>query len=211
MKKTLAIFLFLGLVSSVAFGDNLGVNLPAAPSNDGASVWTLGYSFEANHASSVVALGDWYDGSSSDASYGSQKVGLWNSSGTLLASAFVSPSGTVTDSQWIFSSITPVQLTAGDTYYVGAQGGWDYTGANTQATFSPDLTFLFDQYANTDTSSSDLAFPNLSESDGPTEAGWFGGNVELAATPTPEPDTFLMMGSGLLALAGMARRKFARR
>jgi hypothetical protein len=212
MKRTLVISALFCLASSGAFAGDLGVNLPSSFTNYGTSVWNLGFEFQANSNASVTALGNFYDGSGSDASYGSQQIGLWTADGTLLASAYVSPSGPVTDSNWIFSSITPVELVAGNDYVVGGQGGWDYSGEVSGLTYSPDITFIQDRYAGTGTSNSPLTFPNISEGYGADAGGWFGGNIELGtAAATPEPGSMLLLGTGLVAMIGAVRRRAAAR
>lgn len=79
------------------------------------AVWTLGYKFTANTAVNVVGLGNW----NRDA--GGTRIGLWDSSQTLLASATLTGSETpVGTADWLFARITPVALTAGSSYFVGA-------------------------------------------------------------------------------------------
>jgi hypothetical protein len=211
MKKSLAITALFCLASAGAFGSDLGVNLPSSYPNYGTSVWNLGFSFQANSNASVVGLGNFFDGSDDDYDYGSQQVGLWTSGGTLLASTYVSPSDPVTDSAWIFNAISPVELTAGNEYVVGGQGGWDYTGVVVGATYSPDISFITDLYSYTGTGNSPLTFPVDSEGYGSGASGWFGGNIELASSvaATPEPGSFLLLGSGLVAMIGVARRRRA--
>lgn len=211
-KKILFVVALIGLASSPSFAADLGVNLPSSVTNFGASIWNLGYEFQANSNATVFALGAWFDGSSNDISGQPQQVGLWTASGTLLASVFVDPNGTVTDNQWIFGAIGPVALTAGDDYVVGSQGGWDYTGIVSGATYSPEITFITDEFTSNGGANSPLVMPTSSEGFGPSQAGWFGGNVALSpiASPVPEPSSLLLLGSGLAAIGAGLRRKFAR-
>ena len=44
-------------------------------------------------------------------------------------------------------------------------------------------------------------------SSGPYVGYTLGGEFDMGATPTPEPGTLVMFGSGILGLAGVLRRK----
>jgi hypothetical protein len=178
---------------------SLGVDFPADSAADyGVSSWNLGWSFTANSNVEVVGLGNWAGGSSFPQD---QQIGLWNSSGVLLASVYVTGSETPLGSApWVFEAITPVALVAGQTYIVGAEGGADYTGVVAAATFDPRITFITDLYTYNGGANSPLVEPVLTEGYGASAAGWFGGNIELSASATPEPSTWAMM---LLGFAGL--------
>ena len=104
---------------SVASAGTVGLDF--SPGNIGAvgvtsGAETNGYAFQDVTSTSVVALGSWDYGIS-----GTVSVGLWNSSGVLLASTTVNGTQTpVGSAPRVFSSISPVALTPGDTYYVGS-------------------------------------------------------------------------------------------
>ena len=190
-------FLAAGALASVpAHAATLGVDFSPGTSTDfGSSTWNLGWSFTANSNVSVVGLGNWAGGASFPQD---QQVGLWNSSGTLLASTYVSNSSVLLGSApWLFASITPVQLTAGQTYVVGAQGGAEYTGEVSSVTFAPQITYIADLYTSNGGANSPLVEPVLTESE---PYGWFGGNIELGVTATPLPSTWTMLIAGLIGL-----------
>ena len=94
-----------------------------------------GFAFTATKTESVTSLGI-FAGPSLTLPAGSFAVGLWTSSGTLLASASVTSADTAIGS-FYYHSITPVTLTAGQSYVVGAQMGSGvltyYGGAYTMA------------------------------------------------------------------------------
>jgi hypothetical protein len=155
--------------------------------------FTLGWSFLVNSDISVTALGA-FD-ANEDGFNVAHDVGLWNSSGVLLASGTV-PSGTggTLDSSYRFVPITPIGLTSGSTYYVGAvyfssdSDGWlqDPTTLIT----APEISYDSRRY----TSGAILAFPTDA---GSGSTGYFGGNFQFDTQAVPEPSTF-----GLLALGG---------
>lgn len=189
-----------------AQAQSLGVDFPAGSStNFGGSSWNLGWSFTANTNVNVVGLGNWAGGSAFPQD---QQVGLWNSSGTLLASAFVSNGSTLVGAApWLFTSISPIELLAGQTYVVGAEGGADYTGFNAVAVFDPRISYITDLYTANGGANSPLVEPTTTES---SPYGWFGGNVELSnVSAVPEPSTWAMMILGFLGLGFMAYRRKA--
>ena len=76
---------------------------------------TLGWMFQSQTDINVTALGAFNDVLHNS---GNLEIGIWNSSGDLLTSSLVALTGTSSDS--VYQSVTPVMLTAGQTYYLGA-------------------------------------------------------------------------------------------
>jgi hypothetical protein len=198
-KFSLFTALLLVTLGTGAFAGNFGVDFTSVGTQNSGSSWSLGYQFVANTNATVTGLGTFdfaQDGFAQD-----QQVGLWDSSGNLLASVYVSNSDPL-QGFWRFHNIVGVTLVAGDTYYVAAQGGEGYTYETGGFTVAPEITFVQDAWHyNGDGSNNPLAFPDQSDH----LQGFFGGNIELNSTP--EPGTLVLLGSGLLAAVGVIRRK----
>ena len=185
-----------------------GIAVTTTPSGiySNTGTWTLGWSFVVNSPISVSALGTFDAGA--DGLNVAHDVGIWNSSGTLLASATV-PSGTAgaLDSSYRFVSISPLALSSGATYYVGAvyfvsdSDGWlqDPLTLVTAA----EITYLSRRYQS---SSGTLVFPNLA---GSGTTGYFGGNFQFggSAVGVPEPSTFALFATGLGILLAARKRR----
>jgi len=206
MKLSLRMILLVGLLASASLlsAGTLGV----ATSNDNVFVntgtWTLGYSFLVNSAITVTGLGVFDD--NSDGLNVSHDVGLWDANGNLLASTTVG-AGTVAPLNGFYrmASISGVSLTAGNIYYVGSVNGIDNDGwlqDPSSLVAAPEITYLSRQY---EFSGGGLVFPDLV---GSGSTGYFGGNFEFGTSTVPEPGSLLMLGSGVLAVAGAFRRKF---
>jgi len=206
MKLSLRMILLAGLIASASLlsAGTLGV----ATSNDSVFVntgtWTLGYSFLVNSPITVTGLGVFDD--NSDGLNVSHDVGLWDASGNLLASTTVA-AGTVAPLNGFYrmASISGVSLTAGNIYYVGSVNGIDNDGwlqDPSSLVAAPEITYLSRQY---EFSGGGLVFPDLV---GSGSTGYFGGNFEFGTSTVPEPGSLLMLGSGVLAVAGAFRRKF---
>jgi hypothetical protein len=168
--------------------------------------WVLGYSFTVNTSIDVTSLGV-YD-YQADGLSGSHDVGLWTSSGALLASTTV-PAGTgaILDSSFRFTSITAVPLTAGETYYVGATktyaDGDIWLPDPLSLVAAPEITYVGRQY---EFYSGTLVFPGLS---GSSATGYFGGNFQFSSVP--EPSTIVLAALGVVSLGLVAVRKKYRR
>jgi hypothetical protein len=92
-----------------------------------------------------------------------------------------------------------VTLTPGDVYTVVDQlnsNGWGYGSVT-----NDEAIFNYNDYGYNATS------PTAYSLNGSGPA-YLGGNVMYL---TPEPDTLLLLGSGLLGLAGFARSKFGKK
>lgn len=155
----------------------------------------LGNVFTSTANISVDALG-FYDGTGISAP---ETVGIFNSSGTLLASVSVPNSGT-TVSGYFFASITPVALTKGNQYTVNALTGnndWNYGFVNPNTT--ADITYDNHTYDYT----SEFTFPTYTANHAGGDSGvYYGPNFEYTTSGAiPEPSTWLMMLFGFVGLA----------
>jgi Domain of unknown function (DUF4082)/PEP-CTERM motif len=179
------------------------------PSNNFTNnAWSLGWSFTTNTAITVSALGYYNANLTGGVGLGAGcncgDVGIFNSSGDLLASTTVTSSDPVTGF-FNYQAITPLQLAAGQMYYILAEtGSSDYTWGVTGLTVNPVITFDSDAYV----SGSTLAFGTTSSGYNATNGGaWFGPN--FLASPTsasaPEPSTLLLFGTVSVATLWVLR------
>lgn len=169
---------------------------------------TFGWSFTVNSDIDVVDLGV-FD-SSQNGLTDSHQVGIWNSSGTLLISATV-PSGTgaTLDDQFRVVSVSSTELFAGQKYFIGTL----YTTLNDPLLLQGDATnFATASQITYDNPTVAVLTTTLTD---PTEnaspsPGIFGPNFEFeaATSPVPEPGSFVLLGTGMLGLAGVLRRRW---
>jgi hypothetical protein len=138
--------------------------------------------------------------------HGGVEVGLWDSSGDLLASEMITPASLLVD-QTLYQSITPVALTADEIYYLAAYSTAGSLQAivvtpdsapNGFATMSPDIQLGEVAY----NPNSGFAFPSTVDGD-PGDA-IIAPNFEYVATP--EPTTLALAGAGSLVFLFRYRR-----
>jgi hypothetical protein len=221
-KKIVGLILVTGLMLPVAASAYPGGVSPASPAwefssinqtNNGGSTYgfTFGEIFTPTQNITVDYLGYFYDSSAGMAD--SHPVAIYDASGNLLASATITAASS-SDAQgnFKFNYITPFTLIAGDTYVIdGASGeddpwAWDVLGF----TVSAPITSLGDNYLGFTGSYGLTAVDTGITPINDVNNGYFGadfGYEEPPSSTTPEPSSFLLLGSGLAGLAGLLKRK----
>jgi Domain of unknown function (DUF4082)/PEP-CTERM motif len=194
------------VVASSAAASTLAVNVTNTTGTTLSNPpFTLGWHFTVLNDITLTDLGLFDD--SQDGLTDSYEIGLWDSSQTLLRSATLSSgSGTTLIEEFRFVSVSPLLLSAGQTYAIGALyiSGNDFLifpGAATGFTTAPDLTFLNNAFAG----DGSLSFPGDSSEPG---AAYFGPNFRYDSAAIPEPASLTLFGLGL---AGIARRRWRQR
>jgi MYXO-CTERM domain-containing protein len=158
--------------------------------------YTLGFIFSPDADITVTSLGDFFPAASTTM----QSVGLWSLFGTLLATATVTGPGASSDG-FDFTAITPVMLTPGNDYVVGATAqSDDYVLYNSGGfVIGPQIDYLF----HVESRGSGLVLPQMEY----TSFNDFGGNFQYSATPEPAAWTMMLIGVGALGALFRARRR----
>jgi hypothetical protein len=203
MKKLLPLLLILSLVALLAGPGlaGLAVDFDSVNINWTNGNWNLGWEFSTNGPVTVKALG-FYDDLKNGLNE-THTVGIYDSAGALLVSTTV----LTTDPRVGFfrmHNIAPQVLPGSQSYFImGVTGSENYTWITNGFTVDPSINFVQDAYFTP--FSGVLAFPNGFNATTGND-GYIGPNF---STTTPLPSTLVFLGSGLLGLISLGRRRLS--
>lgn len=168
-------------------------------------IWDFGWTFRANETVTVSGLGYYAD--PTNGFVFQNQVALYNSSGSLLASAVVDNTYALVG-HFRYVTIAPITLTAGQTYQVdGVSNRDNYTWDD--AGFATNSAISYVSNSWTSTSGSSPFFQTNTQSD--SNRGFHGPNLFLGApdftAPVPEPETYALLLAGLGVLGFVSRRR----
>lgn len=206
LKVRTLVTLCLGLCSTAALAQTPAMNWATNTTNTTSVTSTRGYSFNVVQAGGINVTHLSFFDNGADGLADSHDVGLWNSTGTLLASTNIA-SGTAValDSSGKFRSlaIAPVFLAQGNNYVVA--GVFVVGSADLQAigmtglAMGSALTYGQTRFNNNGVAS--LSFPTSTIA----QVGLPGGSFQYNAVP--EPASMAALGLGVAALLRRRRNK----
>lgn len=199
-KRVIGLLVFVGLfllpvaakADSVAWEYTSTVTSLITPPNNA----TLGVVFAPTVNIWVDYLGYFDNGGIRDPN--GHAVGLYNSSGTLIAFTSITTSSSIMTTNFVFNSITPVELLAGNNYVLEGVSGTTDKYTNQTLGLASYLPISINGY-NYQFNGGNLAYDNtVAPAAGGLPLQFFGAN--FGGYATPEPSSLLLLGSGLAGL-----------
>jgi len=207
MKISIVLLALAGAlaITPAAFADTTAWEFTSTGStlNNG-NGYSLGDVFTVNTTINVDFLG-YFANDGAGSLTENHPVALYNAAGDLLASTTINSSAGYFTDHFVYNPISTITLFAGQTYVIdGASGFSDlYAWNDPGFTVYAPITLLGDNWTegNGDYFTGTSVIGDVSD-------GYWGPNFGFsAAAATPEPSSLMLLGTGLVGLAGMLRRK----
>jgi putative flippase GtrA len=202
-KRILLVLTLVGmLLPAAAFADTAAWEWTTTGNDFTNGDWTFGQVFTPDTNITVDFLGYFNDGTMVD----SHPVSIWNgTTGALVASSTITNASGFSTAHFLYNQISPVVLQAGQIYEItGVSGVDNYAYGDTGFTVYAPINYMGYNYC--------LGCGDVFTGTGTTDLGigdaFWGPNFGwTTGTTTPEPGSLMLLGTGVIGLAGMLRRK----
>jgi len=204
MKKPfglLALAFGLCALPATSLASSVGWEFATLDNEHTPASWDFGEVFTVNQNIFVDFLGYYLPSTGMTASH---EVALYDSLGNQLAHTVITSGSSFATDHFLFNTIAPIELFAGQTYVLQGLSStdpfaWDNSGFQTYA----PITILGNNAVNLNT----LSF-NGTNLVNDTDDGYWGANFGWdPVAAIPEPGSWTLAGTGLLLVAGTLRRK----
>ncbi len=206
MKSRIASLLLLALVMvpAAAFASSEAWDFTAPSEAFTNGSWSFGNVFTVGSSNQTVSALGYYDQGNPNTFTSSHEVGIFNTSGTLIAFTTVTSSNCTQVGFFCYTSITPVSLQAGQNYLIEGVSHSDvYTWNDIGFNVNPGITYDGNNWV----ASNSFVYNGFGLINDVSDGYWGPDFLLGGGTGVPEPASMFLLGSGLLGVASTLRKR----